>query len=122
MSVLFQIKIQQTGFQRFILRNIIILLFYHVCFIEWNETVSFIIPENLFLIVCIHHDKTASCLVVLMTEPVFYESHQLPSYMARCALIFPVYPQSSYQYSRVATPTFWVYDITLQTIFVIGRD
>ena len=53
MSVLFQIKIQQTGFQRFILRNIIILLFYHVCFIEWNETVSFIIPENLFLIVCI---------------------------------------------------------------------
>ena len=52
------------------------------CFIEWNETVSFIIPENLFLIVCIHHDKTASCLVVLMTEPVFYESHQLPSYVA----------------------------------------
>ena len=78
----FKSKIQQTGFQRFILRNIIILLFYHVCFIEWNETVSFIIPENLFLIVCIHHDKTASCLVVLMTEPVFYESHQLPSYVA----------------------------------------
>ena len=74
MSVLFQIKIQQTGFQRFILRNIIILLFYHVCFIEWNETVSFIIPENLFPIVCIHHDKTASCLVVLVTEPVFMKA------------------------------------------------
>ena len=66
--------------------------------------------------------EAASRFIVLVTEPVFYKGHQLLSYMARCALIFPVYPQSSYQYSRVATPTFWVYDITLQTIFVIGRD
>lgn len=120
MSVLFQIKIQQAGFQRFILRNIIILLFYHVCFIEWDETVSFIIPENLFLIVCIHHDKTASCLVILMTEPVLYESHQLPSYVAWCTLIFPVDTQSSYQHGRIAASTFRIYNIALQPVFIIG--
>ena len=81
-----------------------------------------VILKHPFLVVRIHYDKGASRFIVLVTEPVFYKGHQLLSYMARCALIFPVYPQSFYQYSRVATPTFWVYDITLQTIFVIGRD
>lgn len=81
-----------------------------------EESRFVVILKHPFLVVRIHYDKAASRFIVLVTEPVFYKGHQLLSYMARCALIFPVYPQSSYQYSRVATPTFWVYDITLQTI------
>ena len=94
----------------------VVLSFLSFRLVQELKSILFIEMEGAWMIVCIHHYKSATGLVVLISEPIFKYVQNLRTDETAYTLKLLVNTQTTYQNSRIAAASFGIIDVAIQPV------